>query len=472
MNQKLFKIASLSFLGLAGSLGLLAFVLFFFCGSDLTQRNISSLKRSLPQNAFSQSKEAYVAIKEPLLSLQFSLPKIRLPDLRPLLVYYGKNGRPDASQDSLKLHFTFNGLKSTHSFAPGEKAYLAYDKKTSPCKYYFSANNEETNLWFEANPEGQGANLCLVMKDENDKIIAEPANYAHFFLPEKEFNRLSMGQPWEIGKWRVDGTLLARQKAKWVGPDRFLEKHGGEEYSELIGKQRINFDDGEESYSVFVKLGDCLVWNNHRWSVCEPGMASIGLPLMTVKKVDERLMGLELWDVEGKARVALNLLRSQDNTATQHLVQEFKFVGARTRTQCVFQVNQTRMIVKPNDWLLLTEGGWKKLTTVEEIDDYVNGRLTGTLFVLDDIVRKDERSHLVGTMFNPARTDMQTVEIAMQHNTPGVRDTLMPPNGEQKMHASRIHQRFRHMNASNFSSFPKEKSASFNLPNINPLANH
>ncbi|KAF3363248.1 hypothetical protein PHSC3_000138 [Chlamydiales bacterium STE3] len=478
MNQRFFKNISMFLAGIAGCLCFATLALTLFFGSDLTKRNVQATRRLLPGNAFTQKQEAYVSIKEPVLFLQFSPPKLRLPDLRSLLVYYGKNGRPDVSAESLKLHFAFNGLKATQSFSPGERVYLTYDKKMAPCKYNFSPYNQETNLWFEAVPEGQGVSLSIGMRDENNEVLFEPQNFARFFLQEKEFTRLSVGQAWELGKWRVDGTLLARQKARWLGPDRFLEKHGGNEYAELIGRQKINFDEGEESYSIFVKPGDCLIWDEDHWVVKEPGIDSVGMPLMCVKKVDERIMNLELWDVEGKSKVVLNLIRTHDNTPTNHLAQEFKFVGARTRTQCVFQINQKRMMVKPNDWLLLTDSGWKKLNTVEEIDDYVNCRLTGTLFVLDDIIRKDERSHLVGTMFNPARTDMQVVEIAMQHNSPlpNLKEQIMPPHGEQKMHAAYSNSRFSHMNASNLSTLQKERhrmpASTLNVPNINPLANH
>lgn len=467
MNQKILNILSVCLASFVGFFSLAALFFLIFCGSDLSDRIISTQKRVLPKNTFSQKIEAYTAIKDPVFNLQFAPPKMRLPDLKSLLVYYGKNGRPDANDESIKLHFTFNGQKSVQSVATGEKVYLTIDKKTSPCKYNFSPNNEETNLWFEAKPDSQGASLCVFMKDENNEIVQEPSNFALFQLPEKEFVRFASGQTWEIGKWRVDGTLLARQKARWMGVDLFLEKHGGEEFLNMLGKQRVNFEEGEESYSVFIKAGDCLVWEGNRWSVKPPGSESLGHPLMCVKKVDERIMTFELWDIEGKGKIMLNLIRHHDSNPVQHLAQEFKFVGARTKTQCVFQVNNSRMIVKPNDWLLLTDSGWKKLNSLEDIDDYVNSRITGTLFVLEDIIKKDEKSHLVGTVFNPTRTDMQTIEIAMQPSahTPPLKEQLINSRNEQNMHTAKAGRGFPVL-GNNMS----QNTA--NATNINPLANH
>ena len=121
---------------------------------------------------------------------------------------------------------------------------------------------------------------------ENDKgePISEPELFAQFRLTEKEFMRYG-GTTWEIGTFRVDGTLLARQKARWYGMDRFLEHHGGDDFKDIEGKQRIDFGENDDLYSVFVKAGDCLIWDENRWKVIEPGEESLeSSPLLVVKK--------------------------------------------------------------------------------------------------------------------------------------------------------------------------------------------
>jgi hypothetical protein len=89
-------------------------------------------------------------------------------------------------------------------------------------------------------------------------------------------------------------------------------------------------------------------------------------------------------------------------------------MGARTRSQYVFEIDNERMLLRPQDWLLLTEGGWKKLSTPKEIDDYVERRVTGTLFVFDSIGKKDEKQVIKGTVYNPMRTESYPVELATQ----------------------------------------------------------
>jgi hypothetical protein len=117
----------------------------------------------------------------------------------------------------------------------------------------------------------------------------------------------------------------------------------------------------------------------------------------------------------------LNLLKSSEPWAVQNaqtLQHMFKFLGARTRTQCVFEINRERVILRPSDWLLLTSKGWKKLATEEEIDNYVKRKLSGTLFVFEGITRKDERQIMIGTLYSPARHECQPIELALQVKKP------------------------------------------------------
>jgi len=65
----------------------------------------------------------------------------------------------------------------------------------------------------------------------------------------------------------------------------------------------------------------------------------LGKPLLVVKKVDERLMTFEVWDSEGKTKIALNLLKSSEPPPPVQLLQSFKFVSSRTRSQFVFEIN-------------------------------------------------------------------------------------------------------------------------------------
>ncbi len=373
--------------------------------------DVNVVRCPLPKNAFLQSKGSYDAIGAPCFDLKFSPSGAQLPDLRKVLVFHGRNGRPDAQTDKPLLHFSITGIKAIATVEPAKPLYISYDRKS----FNFSPENRETPLWIVAELPGNEAEIRVYLRCETGEVISEPTAYAQFFLPEKEFTRFG-GTPWEIGKWRVDGSLLARQRAKWYGVDRFLERHGGEEFQHIAGKHRLDFGEAEEVYSVFAALGDSLIWDmeKNRWREAQPGLDTLGKPLLLIKKIDDRLMNMELWDVDGRAKISLNLLKSTENWTPQNMQQAFKFLGARTRSQFVFEINNERMIISPKDWLLLLEKGWIKLETPEDIDAYVDRKVTGSLFVFDGIERREDKQVLVGTMFNSTRTEMQTIEMAVQ----------------------------------------------------------
>jgi hypothetical protein len=125
------------------------------------------------------------------------------------------------------------------------------------------------------------------------------------------------------------------------------------------------------------------------------------------------MITFDLWDAEGKNKVTLNLLKSNEQWSPQNLQKDFKFVAARTRSQYVFEINGERVLLRPQDWLVATENGWKKLSTAEEIDDYVNRKVVGPMFVFDGIVKKEDCQVLTGTVFSQNRSEMETIELAV-----------------------------------------------------------
>lgn len=376
-------------------------------------KEVREKKRTHPAMKFAQKQEIYDLIGEPVLSLEYQPPRMQLPDLRQQINYYGQNSRPDASADSSLLHFTLANSQEMVSIPPNESLYLVYNKDDGMGNYHFSPNNKETSLWMTGTPGEKEVAVEVRMRDEKGDIVVAPEVHAQFQVKEKEFARFG-GKPWEIGKWRVDGTLLARQHARWHGIDKFLERHGGEEFQEWVGKNRIDFNDKEEAYSVYVGEGSVLIWDDEHWKAVKPGKDSRGLPLLVVKKIDERLMNLELWDPDGKKKVALNLLKSMETWLPKNVQQDFKFLGARTRSQFVFEVDDEKMLLSPNDWLLLTEEGWRKLGTPEEIDDYVQREEIGTLFVFDGVQRVGDQQILHGAIYNASRTQVHDVELPVQ----------------------------------------------------------
>lgn len=401
------------FIGLAAFFVIAALVLVLLRPSEIPVTDTINTKRPLPNVAFAMPKSSYDLINSSVCELKFSPMTLQLPDLRNHLIYYGKNGRPDAQVDHPVVHIAFTHTPGPTSVATGERLYLVYDRKRNPPQYASSPGNIPTSLWLEFAPHGNEVAVKIKMHNEKGEEVTEPAANAQFNLPEKESLR-NAGRHWELGKWRVDGSLLARQKARWMGADLFLERHGGDEFQELKSKHRVDFADEETVYSVYVSANDSLVWDQGKWRTVQPGKDSLAYPLMVLKKIDDRIMSFELWDVGGKAKMPITLVKINEPWMPQNLQDKFQFLGARTRSQYIFEIEGQRMLISPKDWLLQTEDGWIKLASVQQIDDYVDRKLTGVLFVVDGVVRKEGRQVLEGMLFNTGRTEMQEVEIPVQ----------------------------------------------------------
>ncbi|ADI39252.1 putative membrane protein [Waddlia chondrophila 2032/99] len=414
---------------LLGLIMIFTFLAFFYLWkrpSQIPIPKLSEKKMILPEGAFAKTEEEYDRIGPPLLQLKFFPMTLQLPDLRNVIVYYGRNERPDANEGESLLHFSITGSKDSESIPPGEPLYLVYDKDQPRIKYVFSPNNKETSLWIEAVPLDKEASVSVSMRNEYGQVIRKPEQFAQFNLKEKQMARYGASR-WEIGKWKVDGTLLARQRARWYGKDLFLERHGGEEYRDKLNKQRIDFGEKDELYSIYLGEGDGAAWIGGKWKQVSAGEDTQKYPLLVLSKVEDRLLKFDLWDVGGKGKVSLNVIKSTETAAPRNLEKEFKFVGARTRSQLMFEVKGERILISPKDWYLFTEGKWVKLSTPEQIDAYVDRRVTGPLFVIDEIFRDDGRQLLVGLIYNTARTDVKLVEIPLQQGaTPVVKDSPKP----------------------------------------------
>lgn len=405
--------------GLAGLLLLVALTLKIFSHSAIQEPPLQeipkNIEKELPRSSLKIGQEAHDTIGQPLLTTKVVLPQLTLPDLRPVLTYYGTNSRPDSATDQTRLQFGLTGNQGFAAIAANEPLYLLYDRSQNPGRYILSPENLPTGLWIQATPKDTEAIIKVFLRDDEGKIITEPKVRSEFNLQEKEFARFGGGN-WEIGKQRVDGTLLARQRARWYGQDLFFNEHGGEEYAAYVDKERIEFGEGEDRYVVYVGGNDCLIWDGKRWQQARSVSNSTTYPLLCIKKVEDRLMRLDLWDTEGKGRVAINLLKSTEAWAPQVIQRDFKFISVRTLSQYVFDIRKDRVVLRPGDWLLQTKDGWKKLVSTEDIDAFVDGKAQGVLFIFNGVGKKAEGQVISGTLYNATRSTVFPVEIPVEHS--------------------------------------------------------
>jgi len=436
-------------------LGLTLLVSAFFLFSAQKEEIPATLPRlelkDLPKSPFSEADDFFSEVGVSLFALKWVAPQMQLPDLRQELLFCGKNARPDSLPGKASFYFSLKTSGERALIREGERTYLIYQgicshklqpqaeskdpiaantfllEGETPLKnanneknsYVFSPGNQPTPLWFEVAHSGeQTVEVRVSMLDEKGALVISPSDLRTFLLQLQEHTK-SQAQGWELGGQRVDASLLVRQKARWVGPDLFLEMHGGDEFAYTFGKERIDFTDSSGIYSCFVTAGDFLTWKEGRWQVAKEGADTQQLALLIVKKIEEKIISFELWDPEGRGKILLSLIRMKDHIGMPNLSQEFKFVGAKTWAQFIVECRTgERMTLKPHDWLVLTQEGWIKLDHAQQVDAFVEQSLTGPLFILEKMDKKNGRQVLLGHLFNTTRTEVESVELTSSPPAP------------------------------------------------------
>lgn len=358
----------------------------------------------LPASPFKFEKHSQIG--QGSLELNWVAPKLELPDLRNTLVYYGKNGRPDFKEGKQLLHIAFKESEESKTVSEKGKVFLSLHEG----KYSFSPNNQPTALWLEVARDDECLNTTVWMIDENQTLVKTPETFHSFSLKAEDFKN-SMRPETEVGGHRVDGGLLMRQHGRFAGKDLFFERHGGSEFEFTADRERIDFATDENFYCLFIKEGDLIVWKDNQWALATKEVDTTNLPLLVVKKIDERVITFEFWDKNGKGKLPINMIRHKMHDPMPDVAKEFKFVGAKTWAQFIVECSGKRFILKEGDWLVLTTNGWQKIASIEDVDDYVAQKLQGPLFVLDKLVKQEGKQILKGHLFNSNRTEVQEIEL-------------------------------------------------------------
>lgn len=404
--------------------------LFFLAKPNiLDDLNPPTLEKQLPKRPF----DAATLPEKPqgALALEWKEPSLELPPLAGQIHYHGVVLRPDTQGPSAPFQISMQGSDALYRAKAGSPFYLTYEKGSDqidgsgyrPC-------TDITGLWLEMVPRQGGKQLDVTvhMKDANGIAVTEPSKYHQFTLFQTEPTKAKQGY-WEIGECRVDSTLLLRQKARWTGADLFLRAHGGKDFNYTQDRQRIDFQLNNELYSCFVKQGDYLVWHDGRWheNFLFKG-PTCNLPLLAVKKIDDKVINFELWDSDGLFKIPLNLIKAKDHLGMPNLGEELRFVGAKTWAQFILESRSQRLVVKPHDWFVLTSEGWIKLDSAKKIDDFVSLKMQGSLLIFDKLCKQNGKQVLTGHLYNLTRSDIAHIEIPTTINAYALQHAPVPPS--------------------------------------------
>lgn len=355
---------------------------------------------------------SYENLGNSTLRLHKATTSMEFPDLRREIVVYGKSERPDRDTLKEKLHIGLQGTPHCKTCSIGEKIYLSSSCKGEQRELIFSPDNKKSDFWIKAEALEEDIFINVFKKNPEGKTLRGEKS-ASRFSPKKIKFPYTENSSWKLGEQTVDSGILARQKTRWYGKDLFIKEHGGEEFSSLKEKERIDFEIGGNSFFCFVKEGDSLIWSDNRWQAISDETDSRNFPLLHFHKIEERILHCDLWDIQGLVKIPLHLAKSIEIWFPHRLEQELKFVGSKTRKQSIIEMKQERTVVVPNDWLLFQDESFHKLSSEEEINAYVSHHLKGELLVFDGVFRQRGQQILLSHLFNNSRTEMYVIETPL-----------------------------------------------------------
>jgi hypothetical protein len=356
---------------------------------------------AIPRSFESPNASQTILEEKSFLSLQAPLFKAHLPDIRTSLVFHGVQKRPDIKDNGGILLFAIRGASSIKACRMHEKVFLQYDSKNTLNNLNFAENGKKTPLWFEA--ELVNNELMIHVKLQTTKgTIETPDELAHFSLPQERTLANVSVQHLELDGSRIDGSYFFTEKATWYGQDIFMKLFGGPEFDYTNGRERIEFGK-DNRYACFVKPGEWLVYENGEWKEASEDVSSLRKPILYAKTTTHNSMLFELWDADGKQKMDLTLVRSQETPITLSVENMIKLVGARSKKDWIAEIQGKRLLVRANDWFLFANNTLEKIDTKEMLEDYLSGRLKGELLIFEGAAQ-GQKDALIGKIFNSSRT--------------------------------------------------------------------
>lgn len=349
--------------------------------------------------------------------------KEELPDLRKHILFLGCNRRPDARAGKFFLELALT--HETREISLGERVFL----KQGLNEETWAFSSEHTSLWLECRPsvDGRSVEVSVRMKGVLGGVIASPKERAQFSLSLAPKN----SQSWEIGGMRVEPSIAVKQRIRCIGGDKFLLMHGGSDYVVQAAKERVDFESlSGEPYSQYLTVGDVLLWDSDRWV---PYGAFLGegtkVPLLEVKRIDDRMMVIELWSVDGLMSQQITLVKQVPSPIEiAELAKEFSFIGMRTWSRPIIMAGKDRLVLSPDDWVIYTGKQWERVTSKRQLEEYLSGKIRSPLLVFEKIDKEAGEFVFKGHVFNAQRTVVETLSLPLKQ----VSETALPDHSGQE----------------------------------------
>jgi hypothetical protein len=324
----------------------------------------------------------------------------RLADEMVLMAY---NSRPDAASKDAKMLISLKNGKELLTLSSGRVLFL---KEASQGRG-LCVSETPTGLWVKPILLENGAVLIeagrrLVSKEgqageEKGELMINPQGG----VPAR-YNPTQ--QPY----------IKELKSARSFPSDLLIQKYGGREYASWREKMILELTQGGSSYACFVAKGEFLLYDHGEWKVSPLEELKKDLPIAYIKSASAKGIELEAWDETGFYPIQIKIELEKPNRFQPKPDSMPSGIRLRNGTAISCALGKRRVILKQGDWLLKTATGWRNLRKKEEIEQYLNHRLKGELFIFDVIEKEQGRLVMKGNLFDETRTQVQPFVLPIE----------------------------------------------------------
>lgn len=380
--------------------------LWIFVQSD--RQNLPSLSslESLPLDQELHLEE----IGKGVLALHPPKKSSLVPDLSREIIVLARSSRPDCDPKESTLLLSTKSGNEKRIVAPGEQIFLKCHKnKEEEPTYSFS--DKKTPLWIRP------------MLNSSEDVCFEVGFFTSSKQREGFFEEISQVIIQQVKssffKEKNESAFLSSiRQAKWWGKDSLFAEYGGKEYKDMMHKQKVEIPSEVGPQFYFLDAGDYLEWKEGQWQKTSLPEVSAGSPLVQVKRVDDKMLEVEVWDEKGFYPQTLRLDLQSSSRLNQKSDLQTASVRLRSSSQVVCSIGKRRLILKEGDWLMKVGRSWRVIKRSKDINDCLQHKLRGELFVFDSIDKQQGKLFLKGHLFDEMRTQITPVSLPISSEDP------------------------------------------------------
>ncbi len=322
----------------------------------------------------------------------------RLADELVLIAY---NSRPDVDPKEAKILFSLKNGKEQLNVPNGRTIYL----KESDQGRGLHSSDQATSLWVKPILLENGA----ILIEARRKLVSKEG------VVGEEKGQFVVSQGGAPLRYHSAGHLFAKalKSARVFSQDLLIQKYGGREYETWRNKAVLEITE-TAPYACFVSAGDYMLYENGEWTVCPFEELKPDQPIAHVKSISASGVELEIWDETGfcPAQFKMEMEKQGRLQVKPEMMPSSIRLRSNNQVSCAF--GKRRVILKQGDWLLKTPAGWRNLRRAEEIEQYLQHRLKGELFIFDAVEKEQGRSVVKGHLFDETRTQIQPLSLPIE----------------------------------------------------------